>query len=159
MRYLPGDAETLARIATYMLSGIDLFRLAGDRMRYLTERQSVLARNIANADTPGYKAQDLAPFSVSTALAGGATSAATASNGQLVLARTQPGHVAATSSGAQPAQVVETAPNYGTNGSGNTVSLEEQMLKSAAVTNAFSLATAAYAKSVSLMKIAIDSGR
>ena len=124
-----------------MLSAIDLFRLAGDRMRYLTERQSVLARNIANADTPGYKAQDLAPFSVNTMTSGG-TSGATASNGPVVLARTQPGHIAAT-----------------TNASGNTVSLEEQMVKSADVTNAFSLATAAYAKSVSLMKIAIDSGR
>ena len=45
-----------------MLSGIDLFQVAGDRMRYLTERQTLIARNIANADTPGYKAQDLAPF-------------------------------------------------------------------------------------------------
>jgi len=141
-----------------MLNGIDLFRLAGDRMRYLTERQSVLARNIANADTPGYKAQDLAPFSVNTATSGG-TSGAMASNGQVVLARTRPGHIGAANSGAPPAQVVESAPNYGTNASGNTVSLEEQMVKSADVTNAFSLATSAYAKSVSLMKIAIDSGR
>ena len=31
-------------------------------MRYLTERQTLIARNVANADTPGYKAQDLAPF-------------------------------------------------------------------------------------------------
>jgi flagellar basal body rod protein FlgB len=82
-----------------------------------------------------------------------------AGNGPVILARTQPGHIAATNSGgALPAQVVETAPNYGENASGNTVSLEEQMEKSADVTNAFSLATAAYAKSVSLMKIAIDSG-
>lgn len=157
-RYSGGETNSFARIATHMLSAIDLFRLAGDRMRYLTERQSVLARNIANADTPGYKAQDLAPFSVNTMTSGG-TSGATASNGPVVLARTQPGHIAATNSSAQSAQVVATAPNYGTNASGNTVSLEEQMVKSADVTNAFSLATAAYAKSVSLMKIAIDSGR
>jgi flagellar basal-body rod protein FlgB len=142
-----------------MLSGIDLFRIAGDRMRYLTERQSVVARNIANADTPGYKAQDLAPFSINVTAPGGGTLGATASNGQLVLARTHSGHVAMTSSGAQPAQIVQTAASYGTNASGNTVSLEEQMVKSADVTNAFSLATAAYAKSVSLMKIAIDGGR
>ncbi len=142
-----------------MLSGIELFRLAGDRMRYLTERQTVLARNIANADTPGYKAQDLKPFSVDSGLLSGGTSPAIASNGQLVLARTQPGHIAIASAGAQPQQLVETAPTYGEKASGNTVSLEEQMVKSADVTNAFSLATAAYSKSVSLLKIAIDSGR
>ena len=29
-------------------------------MRYLSQRDSLLAKNIANADTPGYKAQDMA---------------------------------------------------------------------------------------------------
>ena len=62
--------ETFARTATKMLSGIDLFQVAGDRMRYLTERQTVIARNIANADTPGYKAQDLTPFSAGCRQAG-----------------------------------------------------------------------------------------
>ena len=51
-----------------MLEAIDLFRLAGDRMRYLNGRQSVIARNIANADTPGYQAQDTAAFSFTSAV-------------------------------------------------------------------------------------------
>ena len=156
--YEPGRRKTFARIATCMLSGIDLFRLAGDRMRYLTERQTVLARNIANADTPGYKAQDLAPFTVESPQPGGGTSGAVAVNGVLALARTEPGHIAPGNTGAQSPQIIETSPAYGANASGNTVSIEEQMLKSADVANAFSLATAAYAKSVSLLKTAIDSG-
>jgi flagellar basal-body rod protein FlgB len=140
-----------------MLSGIDLFRLTGDRMRYLSERQTVLARNIANADTPGYKAQDLAPFNVgATGLSNGTTAPVAAAGSQLTLARTSPGHIANGSAGSQPVQVVESAPDYGANASGNTVSLEQQMLKSADVSNAFALATAAYSKSLSLMKTAID---
>ena len=53
-----------------MLSGIDLFRTAADRMRYLTERQTVISRNIANADTPGYKALDVPGFAPTGVSAG-----------------------------------------------------------------------------------------
>src|ERR1700692_3913587 len=71
----------------FMISGIDLFRVAGDRMRYLTERQAVIARNIANADTPDFKAQDLAPFNPVGALsASGGTS-------PLSLVQTNPAHM------------------------------------------------------------------
>ncbi|RRH75798.1 flagellar basal body rod protein FlgB [Falsigemmobacter faecalis] len=38
------------------------FRLASERMDWLAERQKVLAANIANADTPGYRARDLTAF-------------------------------------------------------------------------------------------------
>jgi len=38
------------------------FRLASERMDWLAERQKVLAANIANADTPGYRARDLTSF-------------------------------------------------------------------------------------------------
>jgi flagellar basal-body rod protein FlgB len=140
-----------------MLEEIDLFRLTGDRMRYLTERQAVIGRNIANADTPGYQAQDTAPFSVPSMLSGGGA-AASAASAPLVLARTQPGHIAPPGGSTQTQRTV--APNgYGEKPNGNTVSLEEQMVKSADVSNAFALASAAYAKTITLMKISIDSGR
>ena len=45
-----------------MITGIDLLSLTGARMRYLSERQNVLAQNIANAETPGWVARDLRPF-------------------------------------------------------------------------------------------------
>jgi flagellar basal-body rod protein FlgB len=130
-----------------MLSGIDLFRVAADRMRYLTERQSVIGRNVANADTPGYKALDVTPF------VPGAPA-----QGQLALTCTQPGHIAPASNSTVAPQTVA-ASLYGEKPDGNSVSIEEQMVKSADVANAFSLASAAYAKGVSLMKISIDSGR
>ena len=34
-----------------------------DRLAWLGSRQTVLARNVANANTPGFKADDLEPFS------------------------------------------------------------------------------------------------
>ena len=39
-----------------------LFDVAARHMEWLGQRQSVTAGNIANADTPGYRARDLVPF-------------------------------------------------------------------------------------------------
>jgi flagellar basal-body rod protein FlgB len=135
-----------------MISGIDLFRVAGDRMRYLTERQSVIARNIANADTPDYKAQDLAPFKPAAATSGSGGSSG------LSLVATNPAHLQlAADDGATPAQnLVVTDAAYGEKPNGNTVSVEQQMVKAADVSNAFAMASAAYSKSISIMKLAAD---
>jgi flagellar basal-body rod protein FlgB len=139
-----------------MLSGIDLFQVAGDRMRYLTERQTLIARNIANADTPGYKAQDLAPFT--PVLASGGTTAADVS--PVVLAQTSPVHLQLEPDAVASQQPVATQADYGgEKPNGNTVSVEEQMIKSADVSNAFAMASAVYAKSISIMKTAVDYGR
>jgi flagellar basal-body rod protein FlgB len=134
-----------------MLEEIGLFQLADERMRYLTAQQSVIARNIANADTPGYQAQDLAPFQPSTSPQGAVAS--------LALTSTQPGHFGATSGSDWAVTPAPAAANYGEKPDGNTVSLEEQMMKQADVANNYALATAAYSKSLSLMKIGIDFGK
>jgi flagellar basal-body rod protein FlgB len=136
-----------------MLSGIDLFRVAGDRMRYLTERQSVIARNIANADTPDFKAQDLAPFTPAAA------SRASGGTPPLTLVQTDPAHLQIDEGSGTPAThpLVVTDAAYGEKPNGNTVSVEEQMVKAADVSNAFAMASAAYAKSISIMKIATGS--
>jgi flagellar basal-body rod protein FlgB len=139
--------ETFARTATHMLSGITLFQVTGDRMSYLEQRQTVIARNIANADTPDYKAQDLAPFNPAGS-SGGASSS-------LTLAQTNPAHLQMPPDPAADERLVATDAAYGEKPNGNTVSVEEQMVKSADVSNAFALASAAYSKSVSIMKLAI----
>ena len=41
---------------------ISLFRLADQRLAWVDQRQALLSQNIANADTPGFTPQDLAPF-------------------------------------------------------------------------------------------------
>ncbi len=139
-----------------MLSGIDLFQVAGDRMRYLTERQTLIARNIANVDTPGYKAQDLEPFAPVSPASG------TASTGiqPVVLTQTNTAHLQLEPDAVASQQPVATQADYGgEKPSGNTVSVEEQMIKSADVSNAFAMASAVYAKSISIMKTAVDYGR
>lgn len=140
-----------------MLDAIELFRLSGSRMRYLTEQQTVIAKNIANADTPGYQAQDTAPFTFDSALLKTGSSAPGAAPA-LALTETEAGHIAPhTANGG--AQAVRKANGYGEKPDGNTVSLEEQMVKATDVGNQFALANSAYTASLSLMKTAIDYGR
>jgi flagellar basal-body rod protein FlgB len=142
-----------------MLEEIDLFRLTGDRMRYLTERQAVIARNIANTDTPGYQAQDTAPFTFdSTLLRTGAAASNAGHAPALTLVRTDPGHIPLPPASAAAASMTKDAAST-EKPDGNTVSLEEQMVKSADIGNGFALASAAYTKSLSLMNIAIDAGK
>ncbi len=45
-----------------MFEKLEIFRMAGAMAQHATARQSVIAENIAQADTPGYKARDVAPF-------------------------------------------------------------------------------------------------
>jgi flagellar basal-body rod protein FlgB len=140
-----------------MLSGIELFQVAGDRMRYLTERQTMIARNIANADTPGYKAQDLVPFAPVMASSG---ATATGGSAPLALAQTNVGHLQLEPDTVAAQRTAATDPAYGgEKPDGNTVSVEEQMVKSADVANAFALASAVYTKSITILKIATDAGR
>ncbi|MDE2200121.1 MAG: flagellar biosynthesis protein FlgB [Rhodospirillales bacterium] len=49
---------------------IPLFDLAERRLAWVDQRQQLLAQNIANADTPGWRARDLVPFATQLAQAG-----------------------------------------------------------------------------------------
>lgn len=144
-----------------MLNAIDLFRLTGARMRYLTARQSVVAQNIANADTPGYQARDTAPFSFTTSLLRNAGTDGTALPAAvpLPLASTDPGHFSSAANTSPTLRAGIAKSGYGEKPDGNTVSLDEQLLKQADVANTFALASAAYAKGISLLKLGIDSGK
>ena len=143
-------------LRTEMLDRIDLFRLADARLRYLSDRQAVIARNIANADTPNYAARDLTRFSFDSALTNRATADAAR---PVTLARTSSSHIDLPATGAAGPKSGKPARAYNEDISGNKVSLEEQMVKSADTMNAFSLASSAYAKSIAIMKLSIGSNR
>jgi flagellar basal-body rod protein FlgB len=44
------------------LSNVPLFNIVKKRMAWLGQRQEVIAQNIANSDTPKYKARDIKEF-------------------------------------------------------------------------------------------------
>lgn len=46
------------------LNNLTIFQMANKELNYLTERQKVLAANLANSNTPGYVAKDIENLSL-----------------------------------------------------------------------------------------------
>jgi flagellar basal-body rod protein FlgB len=132
------------------LGGTGLFRLMKGKLDWLTERQQVLAQNIANSDTPHYRPSDLTGFSFDRALS---------QTRQLAPARTAVGHMAGVSQ-AQGNDVQKDKPrhNYEVAPDGNSVIMEEQMTKVADTGMTYQLVTNLYRKHVGLMRTAIGRG-
>ena len=70
------------------LDKLGLFKLMARRMNWLTQRQEVLSQNIANADTPKYKARDI---DFSQALKNALTDQSASSS--LAVSKTASGHL------------------------------------------------------------------
>ncbi len=79
----------------------DYMRFNEAALSLRSQRQELIASNIANADTPNFKARDI---DFATALAGalGRTSASTASTSAAVLKNTAPAHLAGAAPGSLP---------------------------------------------------------
>lgn len=128
-------------------SQLSFFRLVGQRLDYLTQRQAVLAENVANADTPGYRPNDLEPFAEQVVRAARASS--------LPMARTHPGHVQASGGRPEPAEAGSMRDAYEVSPSGNEVVIEQQMI--AVTQNAMDhqLALNLYRKQAGLIRLAL----
>lgn len=124
-----------------------LFSLLGKRMDWLGQRQKVLAQNIANADTPDYVPHDLKPqeFRRMVERQFSPTLQPTA---------TRVGHIQTSSLRADDRSVEEKAP-YEAAPSGNSVVLEEQLIKVAQTQNDYNAITNLYKKQVAMMKMAL----
>lgn len=51
------------------MQDLAIFSIASERNRWLAARGAAVSSNIANADTPGYRAQEVAPFEAALELA------------------------------------------------------------------------------------------
>lgn len=129
------------------LKSIPLFEAITRRMSWLTERQTVLAENVANANTPGYLEKDLKEPDF-RALVQGSSSA-------VHLTATQPRHITSAPHGAIVG-AVDTTTDRTLNGNG--VSIEAQMMKVSENTADYSLTTTLYKQNLALIKTALGSG-
>jgi flagellar basal-body rod protein FlgB len=132
------------------LPDIPLLSMLKTRMTWLNQRQDVLSQNVANADTPGYVAHDLKPVDFSDVLAN-ATPMARAAGSMTV---TDPRHIAIGTQGSQGFEDVTTSDSE-SNPNGNSISLEQEMIKVADTQAQFQAASNLYAKAMTLMKTAI----
>ena len=133
------------------LAEIPLFAMLRGRLGYLNERQKVIAQNVANADTPRYTANDLKPFSFDAKVEM-ARSAQSAS----AMAATQAGHIQPPGQkrglGAPYKQV--RSPDSETTLNGNSVVLEEEMIKMGDARTQYDAAIGFYQKSLNLLRLA-----
>jgi flagellar basal-body rod protein FlgB len=137
-------------------SKISLFGAFEAQLRHLSQRQKTVAENIANADTPGYRAREVAPSGFATLLGHDAHAPGDVSTPHIEM----PAAFAKLGSraGAQGGSVIdknvmETKPN------GNTVSLEEQLAKQADVQMDYATITNLYRKQMGLIRIALGKNR
>ena len=124
-----------------MFEKIEMMRMARALGAHASERHLVVARNIANADTPGFKAADTASFADSYRSAETAT-----------LRTTDPRHLAAPDWSPLTRQTVD---ETGVSPNGNSVSLEEEMLKAAEVKRGHDLSLGIYSSALDLMRTSI----
>jgi flagellar basal-body rod protein FlgB len=106
---------------------LQLFDLAFRQNEWLAQRQSVISENIANANTPGYKAKDVESFE-------------DVMRRSVSMATTNAEHLTAPDDGTVPAS--ENDPDRAeVTVSGNDVSLEQEFLNSGEVMRSYSMNT------------------
>ena len=127
---------------------LPLFSMLKTRMRWLETRQRLLAENVANAETPGYRGRDLKPQDFSRQL-----QAATS----VQMISTNNGHLAGASQ-TDPNFAADRAKAFEVTPRGNSVSLEEEMMKIAQNQIDHQTAATLYSRSLGLLKMAIGKG-
>ncbi len=124
-----------------MFENLNVFQKSFAMAQHAGARQAVTAANMANADTPEYRAQSIAPFSD--------TFDNTAAMG---LRTTKSGHLDLKSQlASSPVEFVdaEASPN------GNSVSLEQEMINSVEIQREHNRALAIYKHSLDVLRITI----
>jgi flagellar basal-body rod protein FlgB len=124
-----------------MFDNLEIIRMANGLARHAGARQDVTARNIANADTPGYRASDAVAF--------GEIYESDMAQG---MRATRAAHIAAsdTVEGVRLFDVPgESSPN------GNTVALEAEMMRSAEIRHQHDMATSIYRTSLDILRTSL----
>jgi flagellar basal-body rod protein FlgB len=124
------------------IADIPILSMLRTRMHWHQDRQRLLAENVANSDTPNFRPRELKELKFDGGKASGA----------LTLATTHAAHVipaGSTRFDAGRASHIETRPG------GNSVNVEDEMLKVAQNQMDYQAATALYTRSLGLIKTAL----
>ena len=125
-----------------MFTRPEILSIASQLLDHAAARQSLIAANVANADTPGYRAKDISDFTTSYR-EGAATG----------MRRSLPGHIGGEDAAADAAGHISSLSQMSPNG--NSVSLETEMVKSADVEREHNLALAVYGKSLDILRASL----
>ena len=130
------------------IQDIGLFQALGAKIGYLSQRQGVIAQNVANSDTPGYRPKDLVPVDFSTMLK------AQEGEASVSVARTNEQHMPNAEIVIDPKSrkqkdTYEVAP------AGNSVIMEEQLMHAGQNAMDYNLMLNVYQRQVSMFRVAL----
>lgn len=125
-----------------------LFELISGKAGWLAQRQAVLTRNVAHADTPGFVPLDLEPADPAELARG-------TFGRMLPLVRTAAVHLPGSDADGVSQAAVEEAPSFETKPAGNSVDLAEQMRKMSATDLDYQLTTSLYRRYVGMLRTAL----
>jgi flagellar basal-body rod protein FlgB len=135
------------------LGDIPLFAMLKSRLGYLSDRQRVIAENVANANTPGYKARDLKAFSFEAHVQAAGSGNGVAMPPPGTLAVTKPGHMQPKTApmGTKAVKALDSEITL----DGNGVVLEDEMVKLTQARMDYDAAIGFYQQSLSMLKMAV----
>lgn len=121
-----------------MSDDLKILSMASAMAKHAARRHQVLAQNIANADTSGYQAKDLEPFAdaYSRSMSSAGETRKTGDNWRVVVS----------------SAAGSVSPN------GNSVSLDDQMMRSVEAQQAHEAATAIYKKTIDILRLSLGRG-
>ena len=122
-----------------MFGKLEITAMAQSMAAHAGDRMSLIARNVANADTPGYRALDIPDF------------AQVYDGDAMPLRATRPGHLTAGTPAAEMAftSTAQASPN------GNSVSIEEEMVKAAGARQEHEMALAIYRSTSGILRASL----
>ena len=127
-----------------MLEKLQIFRMAQGMARHASTRQALIAENVANADTPGYRARDIASFRDSYS-----------AEPALALRATRPGHLPPGESRAPAWRPFEAERPGALSPNGNSVSLETELMMAAEAQDEQQRALAIYRSALNVLRTSL----
>ncbi|MCF6315029.1 MAG: FlgB family protein [Marinosulfonomonas sp.] len=133
-----------------MFEKLEIFQMAGAMARHAASRQALTAQNIANADTPGYKARDLASFADTYQT----------QTGGMEMHASRAGHLMGSGASIPTSHIIagkgsEIAGKGSESPNGNNVSLEGEMMKATEISGHHKRALAIYQSSLGILRTSL----
>ena len=130
------------------LTNLPMFGLIRQRMNWLNQRQEVIDQNVANADTPDYRSNDLKAFDFKSVIRKSGPKSK-----QVSVALTQDTHIPGSRRQSSDSfKEIDVRRPYETAPDGNQVVLEEQMIKMNEIVTNHNLITQIYRKQLQMFK-------
>jgi flagellar basal-body rod protein FlgB len=126
-----------------MYNNLQIFQLASGQALHASARQSVIAQNIANVDTPNYRSLDIAPFKPELSSGeGGLRQRVSREKHFLSGGGLRPG-------APEEQRAITAQPN------GNSVSLEAELVKSAELRQKHQMSVSVYKSAMEIIRTSI----